>query len=50
MQILSADHALVFGRFTLKREADSPTGLFTLHLQKIDGAWKIMSDHTSTAD
>ena len=48
VDILAPDHALVFGRFTLIREAARPTGLYTLHIRKIDGAWKIVSDHTST--
>ncbi len=49
VEMLSADHALVFGRWTLKREADMPTGLFTLHLAKMSGDWVIVSDHTSSA-
>ena len=48
VDLLSADAATVFGRFTLYREADEPTGLFTLILRKHDGAWRIVSDHTST--
>ena len=50
IEVLSPTDALVFGRFTLFREGDEPTGLYTLHVKKIDGRWKIMSDHTSTAD
>jgi ketosteroid isomerase-like protein len=50
VQILSPGHALVFGRWTLTREADAPGGLFTLHWRKIDGQWKIVSDHTSSGD
>ena len=49
IEILSPTDALVFGRWTLQREADSPTGLFTLHMKKIDGTWLIVSDHTSSA-
>ena len=30
IKVISADAALVFGRFTLERENDEPTGLFTL--------------------
>ena len=44
--------ALVFGRWTLNRTQDnSPEtlgGLFSLHMRKRNGAWKIMSDHTSS--
>lgn len=48
IQMMSATDALVFGRWELLRDADKPGGLFTLHMRKIDGAWKIMSDHTSS--
>lgn len=47
IDVLNHKHALVHGRFTLLRESDTPTGLFTLHLQKTDGLWIIKSDHTS---
>jgi len=47
-QMMSATDALVFGRWELLRDTDKPGGLFTLHMRKIDGAWKIMSDHTSS--
>ena len=40
--------ALVFGRWTLKREQDEPTGLFTLTFKKLDGRWLITEDHTSS--
>ena len=48
VELLSAEHALVFGRWTLTREGDTPTGLFTLHMEKQNEAWKIVSDHTSS--
>jgi len=38
---------LVTGRYTLRREADEPTGMFTLLIRKIDGRWLIVYDHTS---
>lgn len=47
---LDADDALVFGRWALKRETDRPNGLFTLHFKKVDGEWRIVSDHTSSAE
>lgn len=50
VELLSASDALVFGRWTLTRQADAPTGLFTLHMRKQNGHWKIVSDHTSSAD
>ena len=49
VEILSPVNALVFGRWRLTRENDSPNGLFTLHVKKVDGDWKIVSDHTSSA-
>lgn len=42
------DLAIVLGRFTLKREVDEPTGLFTLIFRKFEGQWLIVSDHTSS--
>ena len=50
IKMLSDDDALVFGRWTLTRESDAPTGLFTLHVKNVNDAWKIVSDHTSSAD
>jgi ketosteroid isomerase-like protein len=38
--------AIVYGRYSLKRANDTPTGLFTLNWQKIHGRWLIISDHT----
>lgn len=48
IDVLGGSDALVFGRWTLVRAADAPTGLFTLHMKLIDGAWVIVSDHTSS--
>ena len=39
----------VIGKFTLKRTKDQPTGHFTLLFRKIKGAWKIVSDHSSSS-
>ena len=41
------DSAVVFGRFTLERKNDKPTGLFTLNFRKFKDGWKIILDHTS---
>lgn len=49
IDVLSEKDALVFGRWTLTREQDAPTGLFTLHMKKFGEGWKIVSDHTSSA-
>ncbi|MEE9347186.1 MAG: nuclear transport factor 2 family protein [Robiginitomaculum sp.] len=50
INILSQTHALVFGHWKLTRKHDTPSGLYTLHMQKRGGEWVIMSDHTSSAD
>jgi len=50
IDVLSADAALVFGRWTLFREADQPTGLFTLTMRKFDDGWKVAAAHTSSAE
>lgn len=47
---LSDDAAYVFGRWTLYRESDEPTGLFTLILRKDGQEWRVVHDHTSSAD
>jgi ketosteroid isomerase-like protein len=41
--------AWVFGSWSLERAADRPHGLFTLVFRRIDGSWKIVHDHTSSA-
>ena len=47
--VISTDAALVFGRYTLEREKDEPTGLFTLLFRKTEERWQIVHDHTSSA-
>lgn len=47
IRILSADFAFVFGRYTLHRENDMPTGFFTLLMEKHGGQWLIAHDHSS---
>lgn len=49
VEFISKTDALVFGRWTLSREQDAPTGLFSLHMKKFGRDWKIVSDHTSSA-
>lgn len=44
---LSKDTYHMIGKFTLFREADTPSGYFTLIWKKIDGQFYIISDHTS---
>jgi beta-aspartyl-peptidase (threonine type) len=48
VEMLGTDHALVRGRFRLRMEKESPTGIFTLILRKIPAGWRIIHDHTST--
>ena len=48
--VLDEDDGLVFGQWTLVRDSDTPNGLFTLHMKKVDGDWVIISDHTSSAN
>jgi len=50
VSVLDEDDGLVFGKWTLIRNSDIPSGLFTLHMKKVDGDWVIISDHTSSAD
>ena len=45
---LGPDHALVKGRFRLKRTKDEPTGIFTLIVRKTAAGWRIVHDHTSS--
>jgi len=48
--MLSADAALVLGRWRLQRENDAPWGLFTLVFRKLPEGWRIVHDHTSAAE
>jgi hypothetical protein len=50
IRILSDDAALAFGAWRLFRENDQPHGLFTLQLQRLEQGWRIVHDHTSSAD
>lgn len=45
--VTSRESAVVLGRFTLVRENDKPTGMFTLNFRKFKDGWKIILDHTS---
>ena len=48
VELLGNDHALVRGRFRLRMEKESPTGIFTLILRKTPAGWRIIHDHTSS--
>ncbi len=47
IRILSPESAFVFGRYTLHRENDMPTGFFTLLMEKQGNRWLIVHDHSS---
>ena len=47
---LGPDTALAFGRWHLKRDADAPSGLFTLLFRRTPDGWRIVHDHTSSAN
>ncbi len=47
IDILSNENAFVVGKWHLKRKEDELGGHFTLLWKKIDGAWKIVADHSS---
>mgnify|MGYP003576467546 CR=1 FL=1 len=47
--VLASDTALALGRWKLSREKDAPNGLFTLTLKKMPAGWRIIQDHTSSA-
>jgi ketosteroid isomerase-like protein len=46
---LSADAAVVLGRWYLKRADDEPHGRFTLIFKRLPEGWRIVYDHTSAA-
>lgn len=47
--VLSPDAALVFGRWKLRRAIGEVSGLFTLLFRKQEENWRIVHDHTSSA-
>jgi ketosteroid isomerase-like protein len=46
---LSADSAVVLGRWRLQRRNDQPHGRFTLLFKRLPQGWRIVHDHTSAA-
>ena len=44
---LSADAAVVLGRWRLARGSDKPHGIFTLLFRRTPAGWRIVHDHTS---
>jgi uncharacterized protein (TIGR02246 family) len=49
VDVLTPVDALVSGRWTLLVDDGSSTGFFTVQLEKIEGTWLFVSDHSSTA-
>ena len=47
VNVLSRDHAVVLGSWSLKREKDNPKGKFTVIFQRFKEGWRIIHDHTS---
>lgn len=47
--MLGKNHAVVLGRWHLRRAQDEPHGRFTLLFKKTKAGWRIMHDHTSSA-
>ena len=50
IRLICDEAALVFGKWKLRREKDEPWGLFTLLLRKTGDGWRIVHDHTSSAE
>lgn len=46
VQMLGDDVAVVTGRFALARDNRRDSGAFTLVMQRFDGLWRIVHDHT----
>jgi len=49
IQLISKSDALVFGAWTQTTRTARRTGVFTVHMKKIDGEWLVVSDHSSTS-
>ena len=47
--LLADDAAILHGRWALEREADRPSGLFTLVFRNFGQGWVIVSDTTTSA-
>ena len=47
IKMLSNYAALVVGHWRLQRLKDSPNGMFSLLVERIDGKWVITHDHSS---
>ena len=48
IQLLGDEDALVFGEWVHTVAGKDRRGAFTVHLARLDGAWVVVSDHTSS--
>ena len=48
VQPLGADGAVVLGRWTLTETPEAGSGVFSVVLERRDGEWKVVHDHTSS--
>jgi len=46
VEMVSDDVAIVVGKFNLAHDEKTDTGVFTLVMKRMDGAWRIVHDHT----
>ena len=47
VELLAKDRAFVLGSWNVKQQKNELKGYFTLLLRKINGAWKVVVDHSS---
>lgn len=47
VEVLSTEHALVTGKWTVMASNEKESGHFNLLLRKMNGKWRIVLDHTS---
>jgi uncharacterized protein (TIGR02246 family) len=50
VNLLGKDAAMALGRWQLTRSGDTPHGRFTLIFRRAPQGWRIIHDHTSTAE
>ena len=50
LPLVSSDLAVVVGRWKLDRKQDQPHGRFSLIFRQTTDGWRIVHDHTSTAE
>lgn len=46
VDMITPDVATVYGRYSRQSQAGSEAGAFTLVMKRLDGLWRIVSDHT----